>query len=159
MADTTILKGSKLYICATAQNDDLNQAGYEGLTWVEIAKIVTMPMVGSVDNIVSQDYVDTTVSQYAKGFANAGQSQIVVGRDWEDAGQDALRTAAATPFNYAFKIEANDGVSGVTTPTTWYTRGVIGGPMTDARSGEDFQNESFECAFNQQAIAVDPAAV
>jgi len=162
MADPNILKGAKLYICETAQGADLNESEFEGLTWVEIKKVVTFPMVGRTDNIVSQDYVDTTVSQYRKGFANAGQSQIVVGRDYEDAGQTALRAAAATPLNYAFKIEGNDATgtgTGDFTATFWYTRGVIGGPMTTATGGEDFQNETFEVAFNQVALVTDPEEI
>lgn len=41
MAQTN--KGRKVYVCETPQPSDLNQAGYEGLTWVEVGN------VGSVD--------------------------------------------------------------------------------------------------------------
>lgn len=159
MALPGIKKDGTLYICETPQNSDLNESAFEALTWVEIDKIVTLPDMGRTDNIVSQDYVNTTVSQFQKGFANAGQSELVIGRDHEDAGQDALRVAAATRYNYAFKLESSDAPSSAYTNTIRYSRGVISGPMLSGGGGEDFDNETYNIAFNQVPVIVDPEAI
>jgi hypothetical protein len=158
MADTGLKRESKLYICATPQAADLNQSGYEGLTWVEIGNIVTLPDFGVSDNMVTQDYINTDVSQRQKGFRQASETELVVGRDYEDAGQDAIRTAAATRNNYALKLESSDG-SATLTPTTRYSRGVIGGPNFTGGGGEDFDNETFQIGLNQAPITVDPTAI
>lgn len=159
MADPGIKRESKFYICATPQNSDLNQGAYEALVFVEIGSIVTLPDMGSTANIVSQDYVNTDVSQKRKGFQNAGESELVIGRDHEDAGQDALRVAAATRYNYAFKLESADAPSSSFTNTIRYSRGVISGPMLTGGGGEDFDNETYQIAFNQLPVIVDPEAI
>jgi len=159
MADTGIKKDSKLYICETAQGADLLQAGYEALTWVEIGNIVTMPDFGVSDNIVTQDYINTDVSQKRKGFRNASDTEIVVGFLPDDDGQDALRVAADTKFNYAFKLESDDAPDASTTNTIRYSRGVVGGPNFTGGGGEDFDNETFQLGLNQAPIIVEPEAI
>ena len=160
MADTGLKRGSKLYICATPQGADLDEAGYEGLTWVEIGNIVTFPDFGVSDNTVTQDYVNTDVSQKRKGFRMASDSELVVGRDYEDAGQDAIRAAAATRQNYALKYEAADSPNSVTTTNTVrYSRGIIGGPNFPGGGGEDWDNETYTIGLNQVPIVVDPEAI
>lgn len=159
MADTGIKRESKLYICETPQNADLDQAGYEALSWVEVGNIVTLPDFGISDNMVTQDYINTDVSQRQKGFRQASETELVVGRDHDDTGQDAVRTAAATRFNYALKLESSDAPDASTTNTIRYSRGVIGGPNFTGGGGEDFDNESFQIGLNQAPIIVDPEAI
>lgn len=159
MADTGIKRESKLYICATTQAADLNLAGFEALTWVEIGNIVTLPDFGVSDNIVSQDYVGTDVSQKKKGYRMASDTSVVVGRDFEDSGQDALRTAAATRYNYAFKLESSDAPSALYTNTIRYSRGIVGGPNFTGGGGEDFDNEEFQIGLNQAPIIADPELI
>ena len=159
MADTGIKKDGKLYICETPQPADLLQAEYEGLTWVEIGNIVTLPDFGVSDNIVTQDYINTDVSQKRKGFRNASDTEVVVGYLPEDAGQVALRDAAETKFNYALKLEQSDAPDASTTNTIRYSRGVIGGPNFTGGGGEDFDNETFQIGLNQAPIVVIPEAI
>jgi hypothetical protein len=159
MSNTGIKRESKFYICETPQSADLLQAGYEALTWVEVGNIVTLPDFGITDNMVTQDYTNTDVSQRQKGFRQASDTEIVVGRDYDDAGQDALRAAAATRYNYAFKLESSDAPDGDTTNTIRYSRGIIGGPNFTGGGGEDFDNETFQLGLNQAPIIVDPEAI
>lgn len=157
--DTGIKKDGKLYICATPQDADLLQAGYEALTWVEIGNIVTMPDFGITDNIVTQDYINTDVSQKRKGFRNASDTEVVVGALQDDVGQIELRTAADTKYNYALKLEQSDAPDDDTTNTIRYSRGVIGGPNFAGGGGEDFDNETFQIGLNQKPIVVAPTAI
>ncbi len=159
MADELNMNGT-LYICATAQhNDNLTESEFEGLTWVEIGKIVTLPQIGFEANVVTQNYVNTDFSTDAKGFINGMATEVVVGRDPEDAGQDILRDAANSRFRYAFKREYSDDVSGFT-PTITYFRALVSSQMDAGGSGEEFDNETFGIKITaQKPIIVPPEAV
>ncbi len=159
MADTGIKKDSKIYICETPQADDLLQAGFEALTWIEIGNVVTFPDFGITDNIVSQDYASTDVSQKQKGFRSASDTELVVGYDPDDTGQTAIRTAAGTRYNYAFKLESSDAPDSGTTNTIRYSRGVVGGPNFAGGGGEDFDNETYQIGLNQAPVIVAPEAI
>jgi hypothetical protein len=160
MADTGIKRGSKFYICATPQGSDLNISGFEALDWEEVGKIVTFPDFGTTENIVSQDYVGTDLSEYRKGFRQGAQSSLVVGRDYEDDGQNALRAAADTRANYAFKYEGSDSPNPVTTTNTIrYSRGLVSAPNFTGGGGEDWDNEEFTIALNQVPITVNPEPI
>lgn len=158
MADQLNLDGT-LYICATVQDNDLNQAGFTALTWVEIGKIVTLPQVGFEANVVTQNYVNTDFSTDAKGFINGMATEVVVGRDPADAGQDILRTASNSRSKYAFKREYADAVSGFTA-TLKYFRALVTSEMDAGGGGEEFDNQTFGIKITgQKPITVDPAAI
>ena len=150
--------GSKLYICATPQPDDLDQAGFEALTWVEIGKVGSAGDAGVTTNILSYDTWGTDVTQKAKGISNAGDPDIEVARDPSDAGQDILRTAARTNFNYAFKETRNDAPNddAGSTPTTYYNRGLVSGPRRPRGRNEDCDLEVYTLGLQQLEIVVDP---
>lgn len=150
--------GSKLFICATAQPDDLDLAGFEALTWVQIAGVGSAGEAGTTTNILSYDTWDTDVTQKAKGISNAGDPDVEVARDPDDAGQVLLRTAGGTNFNYAFKEERNDKPNDDvdSTPTTYYNRGLVSGPRRPRGRNEDFDLEVFTLGLQQKEIRVDP---
>lgn len=150
--------GSKLYICATPQPDDLDQTGFEALTWVQIGGVGSAGEAGTSTNILTYDTWDTEVTQKAKGISNAGDPDIEVARDPEDAGQDILRTAARTNFNYAFKEERNDAPNDLvgSSPTTYYNRGLVSGPRRPRGRNEDFDLEIYTLGLQQLEIVVDP---
>lgn len=158
MADDLNLDGT-LYICATVQNADLTQAAFAALTWVEIGKIVTLPQIGFEANVVSQNYVNTDFSTDAKGFVNGMASEVVVGRDPADGGQDILRTASDSRFKYAFKREYADDTP-TNTSTVKYFRALVTSAMDSGGGGEDFDNETFGIKITgQKPITVDPVAI
>lgn len=149
--------GAKIFICTTAQNADLDQAGYEGLTYVEIGRVGSFGESGTSTNILDYDTWGEDVIQKAKGRSDAGSPELECARDPNDAGQDAVRTAAAGNQNWAIKIERNDTPAGGTSPTTIYTRGLISGPRRPNGRNEDFDLEVFTFGFQQKEIVVDPA--
>lgn len=150
---------SKIYVCATAQNTDLDQTGYEALTWVEIKGIGNLGEAGTTTNILNYPTWSETVIQKAKGLSDAGSPTLEVARLPSDAGQDVLRTAAAVGNNnnYAFKILRSDGTTS-TNGTVIYNRGMVAGPTRPNGSNEDFDLEVFTLAFQQEEIIVDPLA-
>ena len=159
MSDDLNMNGT-LYACATAQhNTDLNQAGFEALTWVEIGKLVTLPQVGFEANVVTQNYVNTDFSSDAKGFINGTASEVMVGRDPADAGQIILRTAANSRYRYAFKREYADAVAGFTATTTYF-RALVSSLLDAGGGGEEFDNETFGIKVTaQKPIIVAPKAI
>jgi hypothetical protein len=147
---------SKLYVCATPQFNDLDATAFGGLTWVEVKGVGSHGEVGTTTNILTYNTWDTDVVQKAKGTSNAGDPQIELARIPTDPGQDILRDAAATNFNYAFKIERNDKPSLDGTPTIIYNRGLVTGPKRPLGRNEDFDLEVFTLGLNQREVVVDP---
>lgn len=150
--------GSKLYVCATAQPDELDAGEYAALTWVLVGGVGSIGETGDNTNVLSYDTWDDAVVQKVKGTTNAGDPEIEVARDPDDAGQDILRTAAATNFYYAFKIEGTDKPNASGTPTIRYNRGLVAGPREPNGRNEDFDLEVFTLALVQKQIKVDPVA-
>ena len=150
--------GKKLYISTTPQNAPLNQAAYEALVWVEITGVGSHGETGTTTNILTYDTWDTDVVQKGKGTSNAGDPDIELARNATDPGQIALRAAANTRHNYAFKIEGNDAPDDDGTPTIRYNRGLVTGPREPHGRNEDFELEIFTLALNQKQIVVEAAA-
>lgn len=149
-------KGQKVYISTTAQNSDLaNAAAYDALTYTEVGHVGAIGESGTQTNIVNYDELGTTVVQKQKGISDAGNPTIEVARDASDAGQDALRAAALTTNNYAFKFVDND--SGGTNGTTYYNRGLVTGPTRPNGRVEDFVLEVFTLGLQQLEIVKEAA--
>lgn len=152
--------GSKLYVCATPQNEDLTQTDYEALTWVEIGLVGNRGEQGKITNILNYPVWGTTVTQKAKGMTDAGGGDLRVARDYNDAGQVILRAAAediGVNNNYAFKeLRADGPEAGL--GTVRYNRGLVTGPRSPGGANEDFDEEIFTLAFQQTEIVVDPLA-
>lgn len=145
--------GRKFFICTTPQEEDLSVAEFEALTYVEVKYVGNIGETGTQENIISYDTMDTTVTQKQKGIANAGDPTIEVAYDPNDPGQAAMRDAAETRNNYAFKFEFDDAV-GAGTPTVKYNRGVVAGPAEPNGGPEDFLLNVFTLGLNQKQITV-----
>lgn len=148
--------GSILYFCVTPQNSDLAQADYEALTWVQIKSLGNMGETGSKTNVLSYDTWDTTVIQKAKGLTDAGSPTLEFARIPTDPGQIALRAAAKTNQNYAFKVIRNDPATVGGVGTIIYNRGLVMGPTRPGGKNEDFDLEVFTLGLNQQEVVVNP---
>jgi hypothetical protein len=159
MAAKSTKKGSKVWVCATAQNSDLNQAGYEALTWVQVGKVGNPGDLGATSNLPTYDTLDETVTQKQKGVANAGDPQIEVASVASDAGQIILRTFGdpLNQNNLAIMWERNDMPSGGAANTRIYSRGVVSGPMYPGGGSDDFDLERFTIGLNQIPIRVNAA--
>lgn len=145
-------KGTTLWVCATAQPSDLDQAGFEALPWVQVKQVGSIGETGPNTNILTYDTLDTEVSQKAKGITNAGDPPIEVARVPDDPGQVIMRTAGA-PSNddsFAFKIVKLD-------TTTIYNRGIVTGPMRPNGRNEDFDLETYTLGLVQVEVVVNPS--
>jgi hypothetical protein len=150
---------SKLYVCATAQNSDLDQSEFEALEWVEIGAVGSRGEMGKTTNMLTYNTWNTSVSQKAKGTTDAGSPELEVARLPGDAGQDILRTAAAVGNNnnYAFKEVRADGTT-ADNGTVIYNRGLVSGPRRPGGRNEDFDVEIYTLGFQQEEVLVDPTS-
>lgn len=148
--------GGKLFICVTPKPTNLSQAAYEALTWVEIGGVGTLPESGINTNLVSYPTINQDVTQKGKGASDAGDGTIEVRRIATDPGQVALRAAALTKFDYAFKREIPDAPDELHSNTIYYNRGIVTGPLHSGGGLEDFVLETFQVGFNQREIVVNP---
>jgi hypothetical protein len=116
MAGIFATAGSKISIgqSMSAQSDDFVLADFSGNSWVEISWVENMGSFGDKSAEITFDAIGETRTQKLKGTRNAGSMDLVIGIDWEDVGQIALRAAEATPNDYAFKVEFNDAPLGGT---------------------------------------------
>lgn len=150
-----INKGRKVWFSPTAQEADLDQAGFEAINdWVEVGNIVTVGETGANTNVVSQDYWGTNVTQKQTGVTNAGDPTIEVGQNLDDAGQNALRAVANNGGNYAYKIE-DKLLPTQTTPVIRYNRGIVLGPVDSNGDVEGWNNQTFTFGNNQEQITVN----
>ncbi|MFD1944735.1 hypothetical protein [Paradevosia shaoguanensis] len=152
-------KDRKAYICTTPQPNVLDQAAFEALTWIEIGNVGAIGESGTQTNVVSYDELATDVTQKGKGISNAGDPTIECARNPTDPGQVALRAAAKTNFNYAFKFEDKDAPDADHTNSVYYNRGLVTGPTRPNGRNEDFILEVFTMALNQREIVVDPQSI
>jgi hypothetical protein len=141
--------GSKLFICVTPQNEDLTQAEFAALTYVQVKKVGSVGERGINTNIVTYDTWDTLVALKGKGITNAGDPPVEVAEDLTDPGQIAMRAAGApdVPDAYAFKVERADG-------SIEYLRGLVAGPNTPGGRNEDFVLNTYVLGLNQPPLVV-----
>src|SRR5690606_31331365 len=113
----------KLYISTTAQNTDMDDHatnGFPSLTYVEVKGVGSLGEIGKNTNIVNYDTWGSDNISKGKGLTDAGTADAEMLRIPNDPGQIAMRAAAATKDNYAFKIDLQDG-------TTRYFRALVTG--------------------------------
>ncbi|WJR66950.1 hypothetical protein QTA58_22625 [Neorhizobium sp. CSC1952] len=158
MANKSTKKGSKVYVCATAQNEDLDQAGFEGLTWVQVGKVGNIGDFGADSTMNSYNTLDEAVTQKQKGTANAGDPQIEMADIADDPGQVILRTFGdpLNQNNLAIKIERNDKPQAGWSNTILYSRGVVSGPLYPGGGSDDFELARYTIGLNQLPIRVNP---
>ncbi|HEV7253879.1 MAG TPA: hypothetical protein VGN97_12405 [Mesorhizobium sp.] len=159
--------GRKVYIACTvaggpiplAQPTDLTGSAYAALLWTEVKNVGMVGDRGTQTNTVSYDELGTDVTQKGKGISNAGDPDIECARNPTDPGQIAMRAAAATKFNYAFKIEDADAPDANSTNSIYYNRGLVTGPRRPGGRNEDFILEIFTLGLVQKEIVVNPTAI
>lgn len=151
--------GATVWICPDPQNEEMSQSDFEAISnWVQIKALGNHGETGSTTNVLNYDTWDLSVIQKAKGLTNAGDPVIEVARLPFDPGQIALRAAAKTNFNYAFKMVKNDAIVAGGTGTILYNRGLVMGPTRPHGRNEDFDLENFTVGLNQLEIVVNPTS-
>ncbi len=125
---------------------------------MEVSNVGSHGETGDITNVLTYDTWGEQVVQKAKGMTNAGDPEVELARDHDDAGQIIMRTAGRSNLNYAFKMTANDTPNADvdSEPTTIYNRGLVLGPRRPHGRNEDFDLEVYTLAFQQREIVVAP---
>lgn len=152
-------KGRRIWVSNAAIGDeDINQAAFEALTWIEIGDAGMIGDFGATSNIINYDTLNTDVSQKQKGVTNAGDPQLEVARDYNDPGQVLMRAYADTKYNYGFKVQNDDAPSENFNGSIIYLRGMVASAVNVGGRVDDFDLETYNLALNQRPLRIDPAA-
>lgn len=156
MSGSRSLKGTKIYIGGEATTD-LDQAGFEALTWVEVLDAGTIGGFGGEQSMNTYPTLAGNTLK-SKGAINHGSVEIEMARNTSDAGQAALRAAGKTEVSYACKIVYPDATT-LMTASTFYSRGPVGVVGQMGGGSEDFAKEGTTWDFEQAVIEVAPALI
>lgn len=139
-------------VSTTAQNADLDQAGFEGLAYTEVGAVGSLPQRGINTNMLSYNTVNTLVAKKAKGITDAGTGTLECARNVADPGQILMTTIGQPDYfdNHAFKMVKQDG-------TIEYGRGLVAGPNYPGGRNEDFDIANYTIAYQQPPVEVAPS--
>lgn len=164
MSNATTQAGAKFYIAvdenddALVSNENLTQAQYEGLDWLEVKGVGSFGQTGTETNGVSYDTLSDDVTQKGKGISNAGDPEVECRRIGSDPGQIEMTAAALTKNSYAFKYELANSPDATGNGTIRYNRGLVMGPTSPNGRNEDFDLAVYTLGLNQREIIVEAAA-
>jgi hypothetical protein len=128
------MANAKIYIGTTTAADDLTS--YKADTYVEIGEADTISGLIDTQNFAAFTALADARARQLKTTKAGENITLTCGYDPEDAGQVAVRAAAAVTqqTNYNFKVEYNDDD---TNPTTVFWSGVVGNDPFPAGGNED----------------------
>lgn len=164
MAQGLIYRGSTVGIAATAQNENLTQAEFEAITYVDICCPSEMPSVMEEAEIISE-FCISGEEQTAVGASSGAETSISVYYKSSCIGQDILRDGyggvGTQSQAFAFRMQLADGVVGVTTPTTIYFRALVTSKSVGGTGGgvNDLVTDEFGLKIAQPPILVKPEPV
>lgn len=108
--------GARIYIggALDTKSEPFVPADFSGQSWEEIGEVENLGTVGDTSTEISFDSIPAQRTRRLKGTRNAGSMDLIMGIDYEDAGQQALIAAEKTPHDFAFRIVLNDAPAGGT---------------------------------------------
>lgn len=98
--------GSKIYIggVLAPKLTDFVAGDYAGQTWVEVDGWETMGSLGDNAELITTSLINRGRDTKQKGTFNAGSYEAQFAIVQGDAGQAALKAAAGSRLNYAFRV-------------------------------------------------------
>lgn len=155
--------GQKLYIGSAAvdlQDDDLVEADFSAVTWIEIKHWTQMGAIGDAAALITTPLIDRARDYKQKGTRNAGQMQNIFVLQRADAGQAALIAAEATDLNYPFKLEGNDepAVGSNPTPSIRYFHGLVMSAQEAGGGANTAQTLNSTIEINSNIVVVNASA-
>lgn len=126
---------TQVFIGTTTVASDLTD--YQADTYQEISEVQSISALVDMQNFAQFTALDDARERNFKTTKSAENITLSCGFDPDDAGQSAVRTAAADTdqVNYNFKVEYND--DGSSNPTTVYFSGQVGNDPYPGGAAED----------------------
>lgn len=148
--------GAKLYIGDVAAASVNTEAEYEALNFIEVAEIEDLGEFGDEVGVTQFTALNDGRVRKFKTSYDAGNCALVVGYDPHDNGQDALKDALATKFDYGFKVVLNNGADGSPSrPTTWYFRAKVTSFRNIVGNVENIVRANVNLAINSAILELD----
>ena len=149
MSRISTTSGAKLYIGTTlAIGEGSPPAEYDDDTYVEVGEIENLGEIGDESPLVPFTAIGDARTRKLKGARDAGTMTVVVGRDPLDAGQEAMKDAERTKYDYNFKLEFADAPSEDYSDSVMYFTGKVASQRTQLGANDDVTKVSFQIAVN-----------
>lgn len=158
MPEGTLIKGTRVYMSATPEPDNLTQAEFEALTWVEICCPQSAPAMSEEAEIVS-DFCISGEEISAAGAAAGVETELTVFYQADCVGQDLLR-AGFGGLAYPLKKELKDSPNPLTTTNSiYYTRVIITSWGDNDGTVNDLITNTYGMKIAQPPILVKPEPI
>jgi hypothetical protein len=146
--------GSKLFIGGAGQPAD--QAAFEAESYVEVGEVEDLGQLGDESSEVTFASLSDGRMRKLKGVRDAGTMQVICGADSSDEGQTAMKAAEAQPLDYAFRVELNDQITLLGTPTIQYFYGKVMGKRRNIGTVNNVVRHNFNVGVNSAIVEIDP---
>ena len=135
------MANAKIYIGTTAAAADL--AAYKLDTYTQIGEVATISALNDVQNFAEFTALADGRARQVKTTRSGENITLTCGFDPDDAGQNAVRAAAAVTSQeaYNFKVVYND--NGETNPTTVFWKGKAGNESFPGGSTGDIETVEY----------------
>ena len=131
------------------------QADYEGDTFVEVGEVESIGEFGDQANAVNFTALRNSRVRKAKGARDAGMCAIVCGKDPMDVGQNALKAAQKTKFEYNIKIELADKSAAVGAKNTvFYFRALVMSARDNPGNNENVVRTTYNLGINNEPLEI-----
>jgi hypothetical protein len=152
--------GSGLYIGGTTAIDFTTDTAaldaFEAITgWVKVGEIEDLGEIGDSSADVTFSALGDNRVRHLKGARDAGTMTVVTGADPADVGQQALRAAEKTKFNYNFKIVYEDAPDEGSTDSVDYFRALVISARKNNGTADNVARRTFALGINSPVITVD----
>lgn len=163
MTITTAL-GAKFYIGTTLPVDTSGTEqdaidDFEADVYTEVKEIESLGELGDEANDVTFAALADARMRHLKGVRDAGVMEIVAGRDPADGGQQAMKAAQKTKYQYNFKIEVEDAVDENHTNSVFYYRALVQSARDEIGEADNVIRTTFNVGINTQVYELPSAFI
>jgi hypothetical protein len=135
-------------------------SGYAGDTWTVIDNITDVGEVGSEAEIIVTKYVSQKFARKLKGSRDNGTMELVVDRDSDNEGYQALIAAEGSDYGYNFKVELDDKPAAGASPknSIFYFNAIVASAKNRLGGPDDTVQTTFALAISGPIIEVAASA-
>ena len=117
--------GCKIYIGPAVASAVDTEAEFEALSYTEISQVQDMGEFGDAIEDLTYSPINDSRVYHEPGSVSGGMLSLILSYDGSDAGQTALKAAAAAYSDYAFKIWFPGNPGAPPTEEVFYFRGQV----------------------------------
>lgn len=151
--------GAKIYIGTTAAIDWTNpttaRQSFEADSYVEVGETENLGEYGDQSADVTFTSIGDARVRHLKGSRDAGSLALVVGRDPLDPGQQALKEAQKTKFEYNIKIVYEDAVDEDHSNSVHYFRALVTSDRKNAGGADDVTRVNYALGITSEILEID----